>query len=229
MHRPLGLILLSFVLTFFLWIYAKTERRYTVNLSVPVVVEDLDTTRYVLRRVDPEHVVLRVRLQGRTLMRLHWLPPRAVFSLKGRGKGTYVLPLQLENLTLPEDMALDILELRPNVVRIELDRVVRRRLRPRVEVDSALRVLRIEPSRVRVRGPSLELDSLRRIPYHLTERPQMLPGETLQVWAIPETLPHLRGWKPGSLRVTLWYPGPPAPPGAGPPESPGPPAKEGPR
>jgi len=218
-HRPLGLLVLSFVLTFFLWIYAKTERRYTVNLSVPVVVEDLDTTRYVLRRIQPDHVVLRVRLQGRTLIRLHWLPPRAVFSLKGRGKGTYVLPLELENLTLPEDLALDVLELRPNVVRIELDRVVRRRLRARVQVDSALQVLRIVPSRVRVRGPSIELDSLKRIPYRLTEQPQMLPGDTLNLWAVPETLPHLRDWKPGSLRVTVWYPGPPVPSDSAPPES----------
>ncbi len=165
MMNDRGLILLSLFLAMGLWFHAKTEEVYTLRIPLVVDLRGLDTSRYVVTRVEPETVWVEMRDRGKLLL-LHALAPRPhyILSLRRVRTGRNVIPLSASDVRFSADPLPREVDLVPSSILLQVERKIARRMPVRVPVDrpETLRVLAmsVRPSRVRVVAPRSVVNTL---------------------------------------------------------------------
>jgi hypothetical protein len=172
----MGVKLVALVLALVVYLHVYTERPATMTVSFPVEVTDLSDSLAV---VNPgaTSVAAEVKGTGKQLIRLRLAEPHLKVSLAGVGPGHFQRTIGVQDLPIAEDGLTVSHFLGPQMIEMQIDRVLERIVPVAPRIDTALPAgvhwggeWIATPDRVIVHGPRsvvAKLDSLHLAPVRL--------------------------------------------------------------
>jgi len=199
----------SFFLALILWFAVTSDKEYTHNLRVPLVIAPLEKG-LVLKNVPPDFAMLKVQGSGRALFTLNFLKQKIHLDLPGLKKNqTIQLKNYINRFQLPADLNIRILDIiYPRQITLEVDKLAERDIPIKVidAVNPAPGYMKIGfklmPDSVHVRGPrSLVLEQK----YILTDtlRKKQVKYPFTQKIALSNPSPNTLILSPDELRVKV--------------------------
>ncbi|MGE5313487.1 MAG: YbbR-like domain-containing protein [Acidobacteriota bacterium] len=123
-----SVILFSFIFAFFLWLSINLSNDFQVNLSVPLRIENLDSTKAIANRI-PQALTVRVRGTGWKILNTLLTPSLAYTLDVGSVHSRIDIPAMEdagEHMTLPQGMS--VTEIVPDTITVTIDEKVRKRV-----------------------------------------------------------------------------------------------------
>lgn len=151
------------VLALFFWYLISGQEKVEIWLTVPVEIVNLPSDHVVTSGLANS---IRVRARGTStiLNRLETGRINYLLDLSGVRRGLNIVNLDPKNLNLPR--AIEVVEINPPSLELEIDRQISKTLPVRVRWQAhispefELREIRVEPEYIRVRGGARILDSV---------------------------------------------------------------------
>jgi hypothetical protein len=189
-----------------IWAVVSAEQPTTQWIPVRVEAQLRDPDYVLAGPPDPAHVQVRVTGPGRELWELALDRPSLVVPVREVGEQrTFALDRQM--VRIPPGLSVSITEIRPPIVRLDLQRLASRVLpvRARIGAQSLQRYvigddLEILPAQVRVTGPA---ELLAALDFVVTERFEIVPDDTLFSQEVPLDTAGMEGLTFARTRVRV--------------------------
>ncbi|MCX7858072.1 MAG: CdaR family protein [Deltaproteobacteria bacterium] len=150
----LKLKVISFVIAVVIWVAITTIGEDRQNIYVPIVATGIQSDR-VLIRLDPEGVFLTVKGAISELKNLRKNELKVTINLSGFPEGHHTYHIDKKSVSLTKGLKIE--DIHPDVVAVELDRIIKKRMRVVIKIDDELLgkydIKSYYPKFVEVEGP----------------------------------------------------------------------------
>lgn len=155
--------IIAAVLALFFWYLISGQEKVEIWLNVPVEIINLPSDHVIRAGMSN---TIRVRCRGTTTILNRMETGRLTYALdlSGIRRGTNTIVLDPKNINLPR--AVEVVELNPSRLELEIDRQVTKTLpvnvnwQAHINPNFELREVRVDPDHVRVRGAARILDTM---------------------------------------------------------------------
>jgi len=162
----LHLKIISLVLGILVWANAVTDdvSVYRLNFTVKYITQGLGDSLQIVSQL-PEKANVSIKATGKTYIKLNFSRREVIKTLKGLKVGTNDVRFTEEDLPIPLK-EVEVLAIEPELIRLEVDSVVRRKVPIRPEdlviTDEFVEVVdvKVTPDSILVIGPSLLVKKL---------------------------------------------------------------------
>ena len=124
----LGLKLLSLFIAVLVWFHAVTEKKYSVTRPVELEFKNIPAELQIIT-TPPESIMVTMRAKGKTLIELKFFKPVAVLNLSRAREGKNRFVITPQNIKIPNDLNVEIEDIKPAYIDITLARKVKRKVR----------------------------------------------------------------------------------------------------
>ena len=199
----IGLKATSVIVAVLLWFAISYLGESQMSLSVRVSLQGLSKD-LMLRKVEPEYVLLSVTGPVSELKDLKAVDVGVSVDLSSKREGSHVFTLQESNLKITKRLKVDTIK--PDYIIVEIDRIAEKRLKVSVKVDEKLlgqyRVKSVYPSSVIVEGAENSIGNKSYIETKLIEGDLNTDEEHIDVTLNTKGL-SIKAIKPETVRVVL--------------------------
>lgn len=175
--------IIAVILALFFWYLVSGQEKVDIWLNVPVEVVNLPA-EHVLRTGMVSSVRVRVRGTSTVLNRVETARLHYSLDLSSAHRGTNMVQLDPKNINLPR--AVEVVEIEPPVLELEVDRRVSRLVpvnvnwQAHISPDFELLEVSVEPETVQVRGPERILETLEEIETNYIEIREETPRRIIK-------------------------------------------------
>lgn len=165
-----GIKLAAVVLAFLLWFHVVTDKVVEHTIKVPVAYVNLPV-HLIFQRPAPSTIQVRVRANGKAILKASWQKKPLHIDLGNWTVGTYEQPVRSGELRKALPPELEILEIvHPKSIQVTLDEMsqkevpieVRLKVKPAQDYFWNPPIL-LSPATAKIRGPKTNIDSVKKV------------------------------------------------------------------